>query len=75
VQYYAFRNARAGTVAITLDGAAQGTVDLSSDVSNEGQYYVKVFERLGMSQGDHTLGIICDSDTTYKSIDMLSIIP
>ena len=75
VQYYSFRNAAAGTVTVTLDDEDQGVVDLSNDVSNDGQYYVKVFERLELAPGDHTLRITCDSDTTYKSIDMLSIIP
>ena len=75
VQYYAFRNAEAGTVTITLDDEDQSFVDLSNNVSNDGQYYVKVFERLGLSPGDHTLRITCDSDTTQKNIDMLSIIP
>lgn len=75
VQYYSFRNAAAGAVTITLDGEDQGTVDLSSEVSNNGQYYAKVFERLELAPGDHTLRITCDSDMTYKNIDMLSIIP
>ncbi len=75
VQYYSFRNAEAGTVTITLDDEDQSFVDLSNNVSNDGQYYVKVFERLGLSPGDHTLRITCDSDTTQKYIDMLSIIP
>lgn len=75
VQYYAFRNAAAGTMSISLDGEDQGIVDLSSDVSKYGQYYVKVFERLQLAPGDHTLRITCDSDTTHKNIDMLSIIP
>ena len=75
VQYYSFRNAAAGTVTITLDDEGRGIVDLSSDASNDGQYYAKVFERLELSPGDHTLRITCDSNMTYKSIDMLSIIP
>jgi hypothetical protein len=74
VQYYAFRNAEAGTVTITLDDEQQSVVDLSNNASKEGQYYVKVFERLGLSPGDHSLRISCDSETTHKNIDMLSII-
>ncbi len=75
VQYYAYRNAEAGTVTVTLDEEDPSVVDLFSDASNEGQYYVKVFARLGLSPGDHSLRIDCDSDTTHKSIDMLSVIP
>jgi hypothetical protein len=75
VQYYSFRNPAAGTVTVTLDGEDKTIVDLASDVSKNGQYYAKVFERLKLAPGDHTLGIICDSDMTHKSIDMLSIIP
>ena len=73
VQYYAFRNAEAGTVTVTLDDEDQSVVDLSNNASNDGQYYVKVFERLGLSPGDHSLRITCDSDTTHKNIDMLSV--
>ena len=62
-------------VTITLDDEDQSFVDLSNNVSNDGQYYVKMFERLRLSPGDHTLRITCDSDTTQKNIDMLSIIP
>jgi hypothetical protein len=75
VQYYSFRNATAGTVVVTLDDVDLGVVDLSSDISKDGQYYVKVFEQLDLSPGDHTLRITCDSDLTHKYIDMLSIIP
>jgi hypothetical protein len=75
VQYYAYRNAAAGTVAVTLDGESQGSVDLSSDSSGAGQYYAKVFERLDLAPGDHSLLISCDGDTSSKSIDMLSVIP
>jgi hypothetical protein len=75
VQYYSFRNAAAGTVTVTLDDEDQAIVDLSSNSSNAGQYYAKVFERLDLVPGGHTLRIACDSDRTYKSIDMLSIIP
>ncbi len=74
VQYYAFRNAEAGKVSVALDGE-QSIVDLSNDASEHGQYYVKVFERLGLSPGDHQLRITCDSEATPKNIDMLSIIP
>lgn len=74
VQYYAYRNAEAGRVNVALDGE-QSVVDLASNASEHGQYYVKVFERLGLSPGEHKLRIACDSDETYKNIDMLSIIP
>jgi hypothetical protein len=75
VQYYAFRDAKAGTVTVTLDDEDSSVVDLFSDASSEGQYYVKVFERLELSPGEHSLRIACDSDTTHKNIDMLSVIP
>jgi hypothetical protein len=74
VQYYAFRHAEAGKVSVALDGE-QSIVDLSNNASEHGQYYVKVFERLGLSPGDHQLRITCERDETYKNIDMLSIIP
>ena len=85
VQYFAFRNSAAGTVTVTLDGEKHAIVDLSLAVSKDGssngsqhydgQYYAKVFERRELAPGDHTLLIACDSNDTYKSIDMLSIIP
>ena len=75
VQYYAFSDSTAGTVTVTLDGEDQGIVDLASRVGNGGQYYAKVFERLELAPGDHTLGIRCDSGPSHKSIDMLSVIP
>ncbi|XOV84883.1 MAG: ADP-ribosylglycohydrolase family protein [bacterium] len=74
VQYYAFRHAEAGKVNITLNGE-RSVVDLSSNASPHGQYYVKVFERLGLTPGEHLLRIGCDSEATSKNIDMLSIIP
>ncbi|MFK7829315.1 MAG: ADP-ribosylglycohydrolase family protein [Congregibacter sp.] len=87
VQYYAFRNADAGTVKVILDNMEPRFVDLSNkadpDTQHLGQnpkfrsqqYYVKVFEQRGLPRGDHRLRIACDSKSTHKNIDMLSIIP
>jgi hypothetical protein len=60
-------------VKISLDGQSQGNFDLSNDASVHGQYYVKVFEALGLERSKHQLRIECDGDETLKTIDMLSI--
>ena len=74
VQYYAHRNPTSGSVALSLDGVEQGMFDLSYDADPEGQFYVKVFEALGLDDGEHTLVIACDSTDAEKTIDMLWVI-
>ena len=74
MQYYAHRNPTSGSVALSLDGVEQGMFDLSYDADPEGQFYVKVFEALGLDDGEHTLVIACDSTDAEKTIDMLWVI-
>lgn len=74
VQYYAYRSPKGGMVHISLDGAHLGTFNLENHSSVHGQYYIKVFEKLDLSPGPHTLLIQGDDMATEKTIDMLSII-
>ncbi len=74
VQYYAYRSPNGGTVSIILDAKSYGEYSLENHVSPHGQYYVKVFEKLDLPFGDHTIQIIGDDQQTEKTIDMLSII-
>ena len=74
VQYYAFRSPRGGLVKITLDGISYGEFNLENHSSIHGQHYIKIFEKLDLNPGPHTLIIQGDENDTEKSIDMLSII-
>jgi len=47
---------------------------LENHTSEHGQHYVKIFEKLDLSSGSHTLVIQGDEDATEKTIDMLSVI-
>lgn len=73
-QYYAFRSPQGGKVEIILDDVSYGEFDLENHSSTHGQYYVKIFEKLDLDAGLHTLRIYGDSESTEKTIDMLSII-
>ncbi len=74
VQYYAFRSPKGGKVNITLDGITYDEFNLENHSSKHGQHYVKIFEKLDLSTGSHTLIIQGDESGTEKTIDMLSII-
>ena len=74
VQYYAYRSPQGGVVSIILDGVPYGEFDQEDHSSIHGQHYVKIFEKLDLSPGDHTLKIVGDSKETEKTIDMLSVI-
>jgi hypothetical protein len=74
VQYYAYRSPKGGEVSIILDGVDYGKFSQKSEASIHGQYYVKIFEKFELKNGSHTLKIIGDSNSTEKTIDMLSII-
>ena len=74
LQYYAYRSPKGGNVSITLDGISYGEFSLESHASDHGQYYVKIFEKLDLSTGSHTLVIQGDGNSTEKTIDMLSVI-
>ncbi|WP_276391748.1 ADP-ribosylglycohydrolase family protein [Eudoraea chungangensis] len=74
LQYYAYRSPKGGSVTIHLDGKSYGSFSLENHASTLGQYYVKIFEKLDLASGPHTLSIQGDSYETEKSIDMLSII-
>ena len=73
VQYYAFRSPNGGLVKITLDGISYGEFSLENHSSIEGQHYIKIFEKLDLISGPHTLIIQGDENVTEKTIDMLSI--
>ena len=75
VQYYAYRNSEGGKVTIFLDGKNYGEFSLKNDSNEYGQYYVKIFEKLNLNSGEHTLKIVGDSSPREKTIDLLSIIP
>ncbi|MCW5517135.1 ADP-ribosylglycohydrolase family protein [Muriicola sp. Z0-33] len=75
VQYYAYRSPKGGNVNIILDGIPMGTYSLEDNSSSHGQYYVKIFEKLNLDPGAHTIKIIGDATEKEKTIDMLSIIP
>ncbi|MBT8294311.1 MAG: hypothetical protein KJN70_13635, partial [Eudoraea sp.] len=74
VQYYAYRSPGSGTVEILIDGKSYGEFSLENHASIHGQYYVKIFEKRGLSSGMHTIKIIGDYSNNEKTIDMLSII-
>ena len=74
VQYYAFRSPKGGRVKITLDGISYGEFSLENHSSIHGQHYIKIFEKLDLSPGPHTLIIQGDENNTEKTIDMLHII-
>ena len=75
IQYYAYKSPKAGKVKIILDGKNFGEFNLKTDVSEYGQYYVKIFEQENLPESYHTLEIIGDESSNEKTIDMLSIIP
>lgn len=74
LQYYAYRSPQGGVVSIILDGVPYGEFVQEDHSSIHGQHYVKIFEKLDLSPGDHTLQIVGDSSETEKTIDMLSVI-
>ncbi len=74
VQYYAYRSPKGGIVKITLDGIPYSEFSLENHSSEHGQHYVKIFEKLDLSPGSHTLIIQGDEEATEKTIDMLSIV-
>lgn len=74
VQYYAYRSPASGTVRILLDGLEQGAFNLATSNSPKGQYYVKIYEALGLPDTEHRLRIECDGNDRPKTIDMLSIL-
>jgi hypothetical protein len=63
-----------GLVNITLDGVDYGAFSLENHSSIHGQHYIKIFEKLDLSSGSHTLVIQGDENAREKTIDMLSII-
>ena len=62
-------------VKVGLDGKNYGEFSLKNDSNEYGQYYVKIFEKLNLNSGEHTLKIVGDSSPREKTIDLLSIIP
>ncbi len=74
VQYYAYRSPRGGTVEILLDGTSYGEFSLENHAGIHGQYYIKIFEKLDLNYGNHSIQIIGDANDSEKTIDMLSII-
>ncbi len=74
VQYYAYRSPKGGIVSIRIDGVIYGKFSQENHSSIHGQYYVKIFEKLDLAKGNHTIQITGDENDTEKTIDMLSII-
>ncbi|MCK5700461.1 MAG: hypothetical protein KAI29_04885, partial [Cyclobacteriaceae bacterium] len=74
LQYYAYRSPKGGKVNITLDGISYGEFSLENHASEHGQHYVKIFEKLDLSPGSHTLIIRGGENSSEKTIDMLSVI-
>ena len=74
VQYYAYRSPKGGRVTIILDGVSYGEFNQENHSSIHGQHYVKIFEKLDLAQGEHTIQIAGDENSSEKTIDMLSII-
>ena len=74
VQYYAHTSPNGGNVHIELDGKSYGEFSLENHASKYGQYYIKIFEKLNLKAGHHTIKFKGDQTQNEKSIDMLSII-
>jgi len=74
VQYYAYVSPEGGGVTVELDGISYGAYSLNDQSIPEGRYYVKIFEKLDLAYGDHTIKIVCDENSSEKTIDLLSII-
>lgn len=75
VQFYAYRSSKGGTLNIFIDDIDFGTYNQENATSEHGQYYVKIFEKLNLTPGEHTIKIVGDGKPTEKTIDMLSIQP
>lgn len=73
VQYYAHRSPKGGKVEVRIDGKSYGEFSLQDHSGIHGQYYVKIFEKLDLTYGVHTIEIVGDANDTEKTIDMLSI--
>ncbi len=58
---------------IAIDDIDYGTFNQENHTSEQGQYYVKIFEKLDLALGRHTIKIVGDGKPTEKTIDMLSI--
>ncbi|MCP4977079.1 MAG: ADP-ribosylglycohydrolase family protein [Maribacter sp.] len=74
VQYYAFRSPKGGDVSIFIDDIDYGTFRQENHASEHGQHYVKIFEKLDLPLGKHTIKIVGDKKPTEKTIDMLTVI-
>ncbi|MFC6093515.1 glycosyl hydrolase family 95 catalytic domain-containing protein [Saccharothrix lopnurensis] len=72
VRYYSERNGDMGPVDVYLDGAFQATVDLRADGPR--QVRQVVWERSGLSRGQHTLRIV-NRSTSVGMVDALYILP
>lgn len=74
VQFYAYRSPKGGFVEVKIDGVTYGKFSQEDHSSTHGQHYVKIFEKLDLPFGEHTIEIIGDKKTTEKTIDMLNVI-
>ncbi len=73
VQYYAFRSPKGGVVRISIDGEPYGEFSQENHASEHGQHYVKIFEKLDLTPGEHIIRISGDESPSEKTIDMLSV--
>lgn len=70
---YSFRSPEGGEVSISVDGVDCGSFSQFTDVSEYGQYYVKIFSKTDLEPGDHTLRIECDGSEREETINAISI--
>ena len=75
IQLFSYKSFKGGKIKILLDGQNFGEFSLENYFNEKGQYFIKIFEKLNLQPKRHTLKIICDSEATEKTIDMISIIP
>jgi hypothetical protein len=75
IQLFSYKSFKGGKIKILLDGENFGEFSLENYFNEKGQYFIKIFEKLNLQPKRHTLKIICDSEATEKTIDMISIIP
>ena len=56
-----------------MDSVDCGRFSHFTDMSEYGQYYVKIFSKTDLEPDKHTLRIECDGTKREKTIDMISV--
>lgn len=67
------RRPEGGEVPISVDSVDCGRFSHFTDMSEYGQYYVKIFSKTDLEPDKHTLRIECDGTKREKTIDMISV--